>query len=460
MAQIETEKLWKTVLDDMGAEVSKANFATWLQNTAVNEVKDGVVLLSVPNGFTKEWIKNKYQKFIIRSLRKLDPTIRAIEYIICSQPLNIYKKEAVKYKPAMPAEHKETPQLEFNEFYETDESLNPRYTFENFIVGSFNELAHAAAVAVTKTPGTVYNPLFVYGGVGLGKTHLLQAIGNKIKEQNSQLRAKYITSEKFTSNLVQSLQNNQAHIFKESHKKYDLLIIDDIQFIAGKQKTQEELFHIFNTLYESGKQIIFSSDRSPKLIPDLEERLRSRFEGGMMVDIAEPEFEARVAILKSKTQIKNIILPDEILDYIASVAKSNIRELEGILNMLCGQIKLLGKDLSLAEVKDIVSKNAFTRKKVTLNKIIKTVADFYEVEEQNLFEKSRKREFVLPRQIAMYLLREDFNGSYPYIGQKFGGRDHTTVIHSFDKISRDIKRDQKMKEDIKKIRDLLYEQPV
>ncbi len=268
MAQVETEKLWKTVLEDLGAMVSKANFATWLQNTAVNDVKDGIVLLTVPNGFTKEWIKNKYQKFIMQSLRKLDPTIRAVEYVICSQPLNIHKKDATKYKPATPIESRETPQMEFNEFYETEESLNSRYTFENFVVGSFNELAHAAAVAVTKNPGVAYNPLFVYGGVGLGKTHLLQAIGNKIKEQNPQLKAKYITSEKFTSNLVQSLQNKQVDIFKEIHRKYDLLIIDDIQFIAGKQKTQEELFHIFNTLYESGKQIVFSSDRSPKLIQD------------------------------------------------------------------------------------------------------------------------------------------------------------------------------------------------
>lgn len=457
MPILDPEKLWKEVLSELELLVSKANFSTWLQNTNVVDTKEDIILLSVPNSFTKEWIQNKYHKFIIKALRRIEPSIRSIEYTICNQANPVYKKNVMRYKELL-TDTKELPQMEFNEFYENEESLNPRYTFDNFIVGSFNELAHAAAIAVTKSPGTQYNPLFIYGGVGLGKTHLLQAIGNQIKTQNKNLKIKYITSEKFSNGLVQSLQNNQIHAFKEMHKQYDLLIVDDVQFFAGRQKTQEEFFHVFNTLYENDKQIIFSSDRSPKSIPDIEERLRSRFEGGMMADVSEPEYEARVAILKSKLEIKSLSLSEEVVEHIASVIKNNIRELEGMLNLICGQTNLLKKVLSLVEVKDLLNKNIYSKKKITFNKIIKTVATFYEIEEQNLFEKSRKKEHVLPRQVAMYLLREDFNGSYPFIGQKFGGRDHTTVIHAYEKISRDNKKDQQLKNQIQKIRELLYEQ--
>lgn len=458
MTQLETDKIWGEVLAELELMISRANFATWFNHTSIaNTVEDGVVCVNVPNGFTKEWIQNKYHGVIIKILRRIDPSIRSLEYIICGKQTNVYKKQPVKYRVAA-AEGKNAPQMEFGEFYETEESLNPRYTFENFVVGSFNELAHAAGVAITKNMGTLYNPLFIYGGVGLGKTHLLQAIGNKLKEQNPNLKAKYITSEKFTNNLVHSLQNNQIHAFKESHKQYDLLIIDDVQFFAGKQKTQEEFFHVFNTLYENNKQIIFSSDRPPKSIPDIEERLRSRFEGGMMADISEPELETRIAILKLKSQQKNISLSDETLEFTASLFKNSIRELEGALNIIYGQMSLLEKELSLQEIKDILNKNVYSRKKVTFNKIIKTIAEFYDLEEQNLFEKSRRKEFVLPRQIAMYLLREDFCGSYPFIGQKFGGRDHTTVMHAYEKISTELKKNQQFKDEIQKIRGFLYDQ--
>ncbi|MFC1625282.1 chromosomal replication initiator protein DnaA [Patescibacteria group bacterium] len=453
---IDKEKLWQEALVEIESVVSKANFITWFQNTNINETKNNVVFLNVPNSFSKEWLKNKYNKFIIKALRKINPSIRAIEYIIYTQPLATPEKNLFKYKKISPQEST-VSQLDFGEFQETKDSLNQRYTFDNFIVGSFNELAHAACVAVTKNPGIVYNPLFVYGGVGLGKTHLLQAVGNKIKETRPKFNIKYTTSEKFANELVSSIQNNTIHEFKEKYKKYDLLIMDDVQFFAGKTKTREEFFHIFNTLYQNNKQLIFSSDQPPKSIPDLEERLISRFEGGMMTDVQEPEYESKIAILKSKIQTKNIYLSDEILDYIASMVKSNIRELEGFLNILSAQIKLLGKDLSVSEVKEIFNKNnAYAKRKITFGKIIKIVSEFYETTEECLFEKSRKKEYVLPRQVAMYLLREDFNASYPYIGQKFGGRDHTTVIHAFDKISKDIKKNPQLKNDIQKIKDCLY----
>jgi len=459
MFQVDKQRLWNDVLAELELLVSKANFTTWFQNTNLLEIKESTAFLSVPNSFTQEWIKNKYHKFIIKCFRNLEPSIRSIEYTICNQPLSIYKKPSIKYR-SMAFEQENTPQLEFNELYESEESLNKRYTLDNFIVGSFNELAHAAVLAITKKPGSTYNPLFVYGGVGLGKTHLLQATGNKLKEVYPDLKIKYTTSEKFANGIIQAIQNSQAYEFKENYKKYDLLIIDDVQFLAGKQKTQEEFFHIFNALYQNNKQIIFSSDRAPKSIPDLEERLRSRFEGGMMADISEPEYESKVAILKSKMQQNNINLSDEVIEYIANSIKNNIRELEGALNLISAQVKLLNKNLSLQEVKNFLNKNVYSKKKVTFNKIIKTVSDFYEIEEKNIFEKSRKKEFVLPRQIAMYLLREDFNGSYPYIGQKFGGRDHTTVIHAYEKISQDLKKNQNLKDEVNKLRELLYEQPV
>ncbi len=459
MITLDKERIWKEALCELEMLVSKANFSTWFQNTNILELKEGLVLLSVPNSFTCEWIKNKYHKFIIKTLRKIEPTIRSVEYTICNQPLQVYKKSSFKLKEDE-YKQKETPQMEINELYESEDSLNPRYSMGNFIVGSFNELAFAAATAVAKNIGNLYNPLFVYGGVGLGKTHLIQATGNKVKELNPKIKIKYTTLEKFANALIQSIQNNQTYDFKENYKKYDLLILDDIQFLAGKQKTQEEFFHIFNTLYENNKQIILSSDRPPKSIQDLEERLRSRFEGGMMADISEPDYESRIAILKSKAQIKNIGVNDEIIEYIATSIKSNIRELEGALTLIGGQVNLLGKNLSLNEIKNILNKNTCSKKKITFNKIIKTVADFYEIEEKNLFEKSRRKEYVLPRQIAMYLLREDFNGSYPYIGQKFGGRDHTTVIHAYEKVSSDLKKDQDLKDRLNKIRGLLYEEQV
>jgi len=450
------EELWEKVLIEIEPLISGANFATWFQNTNINKLQNSTIFLNVPNSFTKEWLKNKYNKFIIGALRKIDPSIKIIEYTISNQNINTRQK-LLQRKKILLKQINKTSQLGFTGFNESRDSLNPRYTFDNFIVGSFNELAHAAAIAITDSPGTLYNPLFVYGGVGLGKTHLLQSIGNKIKDSKPETKIKYTTSEKFTNGIVFSIQNNKTHEFKEQYKNCDLLIMDDVQFLSGKTKTREEFFHIFNTLYENNKQIVFSSDRPPKSIPDLEERLISRFEGGMLADINEPEYESRIAILKSKMQTKNLELSDEIIEHLAFTIKNNIRELEGALNLLVVKTNLLGKNLSLAEIKDILIKNvSCSKKKITFNKIIKTISDFYETTEEHLFEKSRKKEHVLPRQVTMYFLREEFNASYPYIGQKLGGRDHTTVIHAYEKISADIKKNPQLKNDIQTIKDYLY----
>ena len=448
------EELWKAVLNEVELEVSRANFVTWFKNTDIAEYKEGVAVVNVPNTFIKEWLEEKYQKLILKSLRNYSHEIRNVSYQIAATAGDNLKTNYALLKPKIiPPE----TQLEFKEFQNNHETnLNPRYTFDSFIIGTFNELAHAASVAVTKNIGTLYNPLFIYGGVGLGKTHLIQATGNEIKKNNPSVKIKYLTSEKFTSEVVDAIQKNEMPAFKTKYRGYDVLIIDDVQFFSRTIQGQEQLFHTFNALYDNNKQIILSADRPPRSIGDIEERLRSRFEGGIMTDIAEPEYESRLAILKTKSIAKNYRLSDEILEYIASNVKQNIRELEGALTLIIAKEKLTGRPLNLDQTREILNKNAQPKKILTAAQIIKTVAVYYNIEERNLFQKTRKKEVVKPRQVAMYLLREDFNGSYPYIGQKFGGRDHTTAIHSCEKIIEDLKKDERLTEEIKKIREILY----
>lgn len=447
------EELWTKALTDIEIDVSKANFITWFKNTILCDYVDGRIIIGVPNAFAKDWLENKYQKNILKALRNHAPFIvRNVEFSILTRIFNDQNKVSKHaLNPQSEPVREEQPgiaELEVDHLT----NLNHRYTFDNFIVGSFNELAHAAAKAVTKNLGTLYNPLFIYGGVGLGKTHLLQAVGNEVKNNNSGLKIKYISAEKFTNEFVNSLQSSSIAQFKDKYRATDLLIIDDIQFIAKKIQTQEEVFHTFNALYEKNKQIVFSSDRPPKSIENIEERLRSRFEGGMLTDVSEPEYEARLAILRHKISEKNLIIPENIVEHIAATIHSNIRELEGALNSIIAHSKLLSKQFSLNEIKDFLAKNVKPKKIATAQQIIKSVAQYYNITEKNLFEKTRIKEIVRPRQIAMYLLREDFNGSYPYIGQKLGGRDHTTAIHSYEKISNELKKNERLSEEINQIR--------
>ncbi|KKT41823.1 MAG: Chromosomal replication initiator protein DnaA [Candidatus Giovannonibacteria bacterium GW2011_GWA2_44_13b] len=451
------QELWTRALSEIELSVSRANFVTWFKDTHIIEHKDGNVTVGVPNGFSKEWLENKYHKFILKSVRNLIPEVRAVNYNIVSLPGRVSddnQQVAQKNKSKKDFVMRAEEQMEFKEFsVDPRTNLNPKYTFESFIVGSFNELAHAAALAITKNLGRVYNPLFLYGGVGLGKTHLLQAVGNSIIKENKNRKVNYITSEKFSNELVSSLQNNTVQNFKEKYREYDLLIVDDVQFFAGKTKTQEEFFYTFNTLFDAGKQVVFSSDRPPKSIPDIEERLRSRLEAGVIIDISEPEYETRLAILKSKAAERKIDLSEPSLELIASIVQKNIRELEGALNTIQIQTKYQNKTLSLDEIKLILNKNTKPKSTITPTQIIRTIAEFYDIPERSIFERTRKTEIVKPRQIAMYLIREDLKGSYPFIGQKFGGMDHTTAIHAYEKISADIKRDSGLEEEIKAIRE-------
>lgn len=458
---MELQELWKAALGDIELQVSKANYKTWLANTSIVNRNNGVVTVAVPNSFTKEWLENKYHKFILRSLRNIESEIKEVVYQI--KPNQI--KEELKNKKQTDEDkfvtHKQLDFVELNVDAETN--LNPRYTFENFIVGPSNELAHAAATAITKNLGTKYNPLFIYGGVGLGKTHLIQAIGNKVKSENRNKKVKYVTSERFTSEVITNLRSgsmrpNDMDDFKKRWREIDLLIIDDIQFLSGKEKTQDEFFHTFNALYDAGKQIIISSDRPPKSIQTLEERLRSRFEGGMTADIGYPDLETRIAILKTKANEKGFDFSYDILEYVASNIKKNVRELEGALNrLIASNLNSDKKDLGLNEVKKVLNSIINTPKKSTnFKNIIKAVSDFYDISEKDLLERSRKKEIVKPRQVIMYLLREELKSSFPFIGLKIGGRDHTTAIHACEKIKKELELDQNFNDEINIIREKLY----
>lgn len=448
---IENKKLWDNTLAQIELNVSKANFGTWFRNTCITKQEEGTIYLGVPNTFVRDWLINKYHKLILKSLRELDSNIRALEYTI------IKIGEVSKIRET---ENKTTNNdLGLNELYINKESnLNPKYTFSTFIVGSFNEVAYAASQAVINNLGSNYNPLFIYGGTGLGKTHLIQSVGNFIRTTYPNKSVYYLSSEIYSNDFVRHVQNNNSGQFKEKYKKYDLLIMDDVQFLSNKEKTQEELFHLFNYLYENGKQIVFSSDKPPKFIPNLEERLRSRFEGGMIVDVSKPDYESRLAILKTKITNLNVKISDEIIDYLSNSIQDNIRELEGALNTIICQIQVKKNQLNLTEVKNLLKNNLKQQRTLSAKDVMKTVADYYNIEEKILYEKTRRKEVVKPRQIIMYLLREDFNTSYPHIGQKLGGKDHTTVMHAYEKIKESIKNDEIINQEINQIRSILYNQ--
>ncbi len=444
------EDLWQAVLAQIQLNLSPANFATWFRNTDIFLSDKGMIVVSVPSNFAKEWLEKKYEKMILKTLRDLDETIKNIEFkVVPLTPEKTPRPRAVQAHPA---------QLNFEEFsFDKETSLNPRYTFDNFVVGPFNELAQAAAWAVSETPGSVYNPFFIYGGVGLGKTHLLQAIGNKVMGVFPEKKIKYTTSEKFTGEIINSIKNKSIDKLKDEYKKYDLLIVDDVQFLSGKEKTQEEFFHLFNALYQDNKQIIISSDRPPKAIAALEERLKSRFEGGMIADISIPDFESRIAILKQKAQEKSMIVDDGSLEYIASAIQSNIRKLEGALNRLVAAQKINNEDLNPETTKRILKKVIHPNfQRLTFQKVIQIVSEFYSVPQKEIFLESRKKEIVKPRQLIMYFLRKEMNFSFPSIGKKLGGKDHTTVIYSFEKVCKDLEKNEGLAEEINSIREKLY----
>jgi len=453
------EQLWQAVMGELELSISKANFTTWFKNTSIVSINQEKLTVGVPNGFTKEWLENKYHKFILSALQKICPQVKTVVYKIVGEsnsPKNNassnqkQEKASFEYSPSDYADNqeKEIP----------NEDLNPRYTFDNFVVASNNELAHAACSAVSKKPGVIYNPLFIYGGVGLGKTHLLQSIGNELLKKDPKKKIKYASSEKFTNELINAISGKNTKPFKDLYRKIDVLIIDDIQFLAGKEKTQEEFFYTFNTLYEKNKQVVISSDRPPKAIPALEERLRSRFEGGMIADIGFPEYETRLAILIAKIKERNFEMPEESLIYVALHIQKNIRELEGALNTIIATCELKNDYPDLDKTKEILAQiiSQPIKKATTPKDIIKHTSSFYGVALDDLKSRSRKNEIVKPRQIAMYLMRSEIKSSFPSIGSWLGGRDHTTAMHAYEKISKEIENDKIIEQEVRLIIEKIY----
>jgi len=446
------DQIWHAVLGEIELNLSKANFTTWFNNTFISDFNEERVVVSVPNTFTKAWLEKKYHKEISQALENVtSQKIKEIIYKVEVKKTNPVTDLLKKIKVRREEEPAELPNG--NRF-----GLNNRYTFDSFVVGKGNELAHAASQAVAANPGNAYNPLFIYGGVGLGKTHLLQAIGHELASRTKKIL--YVTCEKFTNDYIQSVRNGQAKEFKDRYRNIDLLMIDDIQFIAGKEGTQEEFFHTFNELHQENKQIVITSDRQPKSIPALEKRLLSRFEWGMIVDVAPPDTETRAAILQTKCREKNYLLDEIIIKYLAENIISNIRELEGALNRLIAYHEFNNSKPSLESTKNILNSliTVAQIKSITAKEILDAIGRFYDISIKDLLGKGRKKEMVWPRQVAMYIMREEINLSYPTIGHEIGGRDHTTAIHAYNKILKEVKKEdnEKLKNELNAIKQLLY----
>ena len=433
------KNIWEKAVEKLKSKISDQNINTWIKPIQTKEISDNHIILEVPNKFIKDWVKENYNQIICETLYEISKINFNIEIQINR---NLKNKEIKTQKEPIEETIKPTENKTKNEFFETS-NINPNYTFKSFVSGPSNQFAHAAALAVSNNPATTYNPLFIYGGVGLGKTHIIHAIGNEVLKKNSNIKVCYYSSEKFTNELINSLRHAKMDEFRNKFRSIDILLIDDIQFIAGKKSTQEEFFHTFNALYESHKQIVVTSDKFPKEIPDLEERLRSRFEWGLIADIQSPDTETKQAILKMKADQNKIDLPEDVAYFLANSITSNVRELEGYLIRVGAYASLTSTPINLnmakTILKDIIIENS---KEITIEKIQKTVAEHFQIKSIELKSSKRLKNLVLPRQIAMYICRKLTDLSYPEIGTKFGGKDHSTIIHAIKKI------DKKMEEDL------------
>ena len=447
---LSNRELWQNALVQIEFGTSEASFRTWFKNTDITGRSGGTIQVAVPSKIVKEWLVEKHNKLVLKALRGFDASIRSVEYVVHRAPA------VVDRKPTR-AQVSENASLDLDNLYiDKRDNLNPRYTFETFVVGPFNQLAHAAAKAVIERPGLAYNPLFVYGATGRGKTHLIQAIGNHFKETHANKKVLYVTSERFAVDYLNAVRAGRANSFKDQYRAYDVLIMDDVQFIANTEKTQEELFHLFNTLYDNNKQIVFSSDKHPAMLAGLEDRLRGRFSAGMIAEIPEPDMESRIAIIKVKLDQHGFSIPEDIILYIAENVRGNIRELEGILNMIVCKSQMKGKGVTQTDVRALIKHNIKPNKGISVEEVVRRIAGYYEINEKSIYEKTRKKEVVKPRQIIMNMLREEFSVSYPSIGEKLGGRDHTTVIHSCEKIKEEMKSNTSLEQEIDHIRTLIH----
>jgi len=437
MAINDLAEIWEKTLQAVEPHMNKPSFETWLKLTRPLKMENNCLIIEAPNEFARDWVESRYSPLLISTLRNLLKDDLEMKFVI---------KNDLQQKQRVP-----TPQPLKNIGEPSFPHLNPKYTFESFVVGEGNRLAHAASLAVAEAPAKAYNPLFIYGGVGLGKTHILQAIGHFVLQNSAHYRVVYVSSEKFTNELINAIRNNKTPLFRDKYRNVDLLLIDDIQFLAGKESTQEEFFHTFNSLYEARKQIVISSDRPPKNIPTLEDRLRSRFEWGLITDIQAPDLETRIAILRKKAALEGWILPDDVISYIAEQINSNIRELEGALIRVIAYSSLTNQpitmDLTVNFLKDIIISQQ--ERRVTITLIQQTIADYYHLDPEDMKAKKRTKNISLPRQLAMYLCRELTDSSLPKIGEEFGGRDHTTVLYACERIREHMANDDKFNRTVK-----------
>ena len=465
---MDLQALWQASLGELELSLTKANFTTWFKNTYLAQIEGSKATVCVPNTFTQAWLQKKYNDQIVRALRNAsnlpvreivyrvevkNTTQIALENTPAPTASGMYSESSQAFATEAPVS---TPQTHSS----NDIGLNPRYLFNAFIVGKGNELAHAACQAVASKIGEVYNPLFIHGDAGMGKTHLVQAIGHHVLQTNPNAKVRYVSCERFANEFIQSVRSGRMNEFKDRYRLVDVLLIDDIQFLQGKEATQEEFFHTFNALHQANKQIVITSDRPPKDIQTLESRLQSRFEWGMMADISKPDFETRVAILQAKTREKNYPLSVDILHTIAGSIQSNIRELEGALNKIIAYHQFKNIPPTLESVQPLLQSftPTITKRSITPKLLLETVNTYFDITMEEMLGKSREKRLAHPRQIAMYMLREEIKCSYPAIGDQVGGRDHTTAMHACEKITNLIKTDEQLKQDITLLREKIYNQ--
>lgn len=437
--------LWEKTLNIIKGEMSEVSFNTWIKSCEPISISSNIIRVSVPNSFTQDILEKRYKDLVVNSIEAACSKHYNVEFIVASDIQEVAEKED-KNKSI-----EDKSNITVND--EMSSTLNPKYTFDSFVIGNSNRFAHAASLAVAEAPAKAYNPLFIYGGVGLGKTHLMHAIGHYALQNNPNTKVVYVSSEKFTNELINAIRDDKNDEFRNKYRKVDILLIDDIQFIAGKERTQEEFFHTFNELHGANKQIILSSDRPPKEIPTLEDRLRSRFEWGLIADIQAPDFETRMAILKKKADVEKLNVANEVMVYIATKIKSNIRELEGALIRIVAYSSLTNRPITVElageALKDIISNKQ--NKNVTIDVIQDVVAAYFNLRIEDLKSQRRTRNIAYPRQIAMYLSRKLTDMSLPKIGEEFGGRDHTTVIHAYEKISDSLNTDESLQHTVNDI---------
>lgn len=454
---MQPSSLWQAVLGEIELSISRGNFVTWFKNTTLLREDDDRIVIGVPNVFIKQQLERKYNDLVVTTLRKNGANAATVEYKIHSGLTPIREEDPIVLRPSPSTTTNAAPKPQTTALTHTyRQGLNERYTFDNFIVGSGNELAYAACQAVAAQPGTKYNPLFLYGGVGIGKTHLIQAVGNTVLTNNPKARVVYVSSEQFLQEFVDALRYKKNTDFADFYRGADVLIVDDVQFIAGKEKVQEEFFHTFNALHQASKQIIISSDRPPRDITTLEERLRSRFVWGMSIDMQTPDFETRCAILQTKAHTHGVGLPPDVTDYLATNVQTNIRELEGALNQLLAFCEMRGLEPNITIATSLLGTSQTRPKHISARQIIERTARHFQIPIEDILGPKRDKDIVVPRQVAMYMLRSELHLSFPKIAKELGRKDHTTAIHSIEKIEKESRIDAEIRAAISSIKEKLY----